>query len=160
MKTNFLAFATLVLQASGLRVADPDVNQPDPTKILIDKAIHLEQEQAGILTYNVSTETWIGSLLSGDKPMATGKSIFMRAHRRSGIQLAKNVSNCIAKHADPNDIARVVLFPRQLEGDFTDTNLAAAATSNTPTLHFVRNPVEWIISWYQYVKQQKRFENA
>merc|ERR550537_94885 len=83
----------------------------------------------------------------------TGKSIIMRAHRRSGIQLAKNVSKCFMNYADPDDVARIVLFPRTLEEDFTDENLASA---NTPTLHFVRNPVDWVISWYLFVKRENK----
>jgi len=153
------AFVTLFLVSHALHVSEPSM------KLRVEGEFEAPTKlQYGTLEYSTTSGwNWLGpasgflrSVMTGKSEIPQGQTVVMRAHHRSGTQLAKSVSDCIADHADPDTIARVLLFPEKVAGDFTDESLAV---QERPTLHFVREPAEWLVSWYLFAKNLQGKEN-
>lgn len=153
MKSIIFAFVTLVAFSDGLRVSP------------LDKGLtNIPQGYNGIMTYTPGTGwEWMDQLGLSDfsrwlrldvldmSEEAEGRTVVVRAHHMSGINLAKSVGECIAEHANRDEISNVVLFPERIPENtkFTEQTLA---TAHRPTLHFVRKLDAWVISWYQFAK--------
>lgn len=100
-------------------------------------------------------ETYYETHGEDEKAGPKGKTVIFRTHHRAGLGITQNISKCIQWKMDRQKIGRAIVFSERLDGQLTDYSLAR---NGHPTVHVLRQPTDWIISWYKSIKGLKAEE--